>query len=192
MEATLRVGLPGWLIAGRQKSWATALDVTALVEEWTLALLDPVDALRRAAPEALRLPGWELAGKATVNATTMRVVRDAAADPDVQALIEEAIGPGKLTLQGSCLLLGLAAVTALDANIGKASALMLSDVKKRQVAKEGAAAKREHQRSAHAAALSEMEKPTVAALAEPASTKAGAERPVLTEMPPDAWGTAVR
>jgi hypothetical protein len=49
VEATLRVGLPGWLIADRQKSWATALDVTALIDEWALALLDPIDALRRAA-----------------------------------------------------------------------------------------------------------------------------------------------
>jgi hypothetical protein len=40
----------------------------------------------------------------------MRLVRDAAADREIEAAIADAVG---------CLLLGLAAVTALDANIGK-------------------------------------------------------------------------
>lgn len=170
MEATVRVGLPGWLVEGRQRSWSTALDVSALVDEWAVALLDPVEALKRAAPAALALPGWELAGRATVTPAVMRLLREAASDAEMVAVIERAIGRGKLGLQGSCLLLGLAAVTALDANIGRASALVLADVKKRQDARERVADERERQRSAEDAA------PPL--------------RPVLSPIPPDAFGKA--
>jgi hypothetical protein len=173
MEATLRVGLPGWLVAaGRHSSWSTAFDVTALVEEWALALLDPVDALRRATPAALELPGWSLCGRATVSPSVMKLVREAASDPEVVAHVERSLGRGKLSVQGSCLLLGLAAVTALDANIGRASASLLADVKKRQAARNAAAAERERQRSAEAAATPD------------------AARPSLSPIPADAFGKA--
>jgi hypothetical protein len=191
MEATLRVGLPGWLVAGRQKSWATALDVSTLVEEWALALLDPVDALRRAAPAALEQPGWELCGRATVTPAVMKLVREAAADPEVVAHIEKVVGAGKLSLQGSCLVLGLAAVTALDANIGRASALMLADVKKRKATRESAAAQRERQQSAPAAARHRADRPALAPLDGGVPSSAG-ERPELSPMPADAWGKDVR
>ena len=174
MEATVRVALPGWVGAGRQRTWATALDVTPLVEEWALVLLDPVGALARVAPAALRQPGWDLTGKATVSATVMRLVRDAAGDADVARTIEAAVGTGKMTLQGACLLLGLAATTALDANVGKASAVVLADLKRRRDAQSRVAAKRERQRSATAA------------------TRAEAARPTLSPLPGDAWGDAVK
>lgn len=174
MEATLRVALPGWLAADRHKSWSTALDVTPLLDEWALALLDPVDALRRVTPNALRLPGWELSGKATTSPAVMRLIRETAGDAEVVRHVEKAFGPGKLSLQGSCLLLGLAAVTALDANIGRASALVLADVKKRQAARESAAAQRERQRSA------------------PAAVRPEAGRPTLSPLADDAWGENVK
>jgi hypothetical protein len=189
MEATLRVGLPGWLAAGRQKSWSTALDVTPLLDEWALALLDPVAGLRRVAPSALQLPGWELCGKATVTPAVMRLVRDAAEDAEVVGAIEAAVGPGMLDLQGSCLLLGLAAVTALDANIGRASALVLADVKKRQATRESAAAQRERKRSAPAAAREQATRPALAQLKE---RPPDGGRPTLTPIPADAWGKDAR
>lgn len=191
MEAIVRVALPGWLLASRQKSWATALDVTPLLDEWALALLDPVDALRRAAPAALALPGWELAGRATVSPAVMKLVRDAATDPEVVALIEKAVGPDKLGIQGSCLVLGLAAVTALDANIGRASALMLAEVKKRKAARESAAAQRERQRSAPAAARDPAVGPAVVPLDEGGPNEKTTPRPELTPML-DVWGEDVR
>jgi hypothetical protein len=189
MEATLRVALPGWLGAGRQKTWAGALEVTPLLDEWALALLDPVASLRRVAPAALELPGWELSGKATVTPAVMRLVRDAADDADIVAAVEASVGPGKLGLQGSCLLLGLAAVTALDANIGRASAFALADVKKRQAAAESAAAQRERERSAPAAARKRARRRATASLD---AERARDERPVLSPMHPATWGEDVR
>jgi pyruvate/2-oxoglutarate dehydrogenase complex dihydrolipoamide acyltransferase (E2) component len=174
MEATMRVALPGWVGAGRQKTWATARDVTALIEEWALVLLDPVAALARVAPAALKQPGWDLSGKATVTPAVMRLVREAAADADVERAVAAAVGNGRMMLQGACLLLGLAAVTALDANVGKSAALTLTDLKKRQAAQASAAVERERQRSAKAA------------------TRAEAARPTLTPLPDDAWGERVR
>jgi hypothetical protein len=174
MDATMRVALPAWVGAGRQKTWATALDVTALIEEWALVLLDPVDALGRVAPAALKLPGWDLSGKATVTPAVMRLVRDAAQDPDIERAVAQAVGKGKMTLQGGCLLLGLAAVTALDANIGRAAALTLADLKKRQATQLSAEAERERQRSATAA------------------VRAEAVRPSLSPLPADAWGENVK
>lgn len=170
MDATVRVALPGWLGAGRTKTWATALDVSALIEEWALVLLDPVEAMARVAPAALKLPGWDLTGKATVTPTVMKLVRDAAASPEVERAVTEAVGAGKMDLQGACLLLGLAAATALDANVGKASAVVLADVKKRRAATASAEVKRERQRSA------------------PAEVRAEAARPTLSPIPRDAFG----
>jgi hypothetical protein len=161
MEATMRVALPGWVGAGRQKTWATALDVSALVEEWALVLLDPVDALVRVAPAALKLSGWDLTGRATVTPSVMRLIREAAGDAHVERAVTEAFGRGMTTLQGGCLIVGLAAVTALDANVGKASALALADLKKRRAAEVSTAAERERQRSAAAAVRSEAVRPTL-------------------------------
>jgi hypothetical protein len=174
MEATMRVALPGWLGAGRQKTWATALDVTALVDEWALVLLDPLDALGRVTPAALKLPGWDLSGKATVTPAVMRLIRDAAQDPDIERAVTQAFGKGKMTLQGGCLLLGLAVVTALDANVGRAAALTLADVKKRQAGQVSTGAERERQRSATAA------------------VRAEAVKPKLSPLPDNAWGDNVK
>jgi len=174
MEATLRVALPGWVGAGRQRTWATALDVSALVEEWALVLLDPVEALVRVAPAALKLSGWDLSGKATVTPAVMRLIREAAGDAHIERAVTEAFGSGKTTLQGGCLMVGLAAVTALDANVGKAAALALAELKKRRAAEVSTAAERERQRSAAAAVRSE------------------AVRPTLSLLPDDAWGDNVK
>jgi hypothetical protein len=103
----------------------------------------------------------------------MKLIRDAAADPEIVAHIEKVVGPGKLSLQGSCLVLGLAAVTALDANIGKATALTLADVKKRREARERAT------------------RPALAPLDRRVPPEA-AERPELSPIPVDAWGKDVR
>jgi hypothetical protein len=62
-------------------------------------------------------------------------------------------------------MLGLAAVTALDANVGRAAALTLADITKRQSAKVGAEAEREDQRSATAAARTEADRPTLSPIA---------------------------
>lgn len=174
MDATMRVALPEWVRAGRQKSWSTALDVTPLVEEWALVLLDPVDALGRVAPAALKLPGWDLSGKATVTPAVMRLIRDAAQDPDIERAVAQAFGKGKMTLQGGCLLLGLAAMTALDANVGRAAALTLADIKKRQATQVSTGAERERQRNATA------------------TVRAEAVRPKLSALPDDAWGENVK
>lgn len=138
MEATLRVALPASLLA-KPGSWATALDVTALLDEWALGLLDPVEALRKGAAKALAQEGWDLGGKATVSTATMRLIREAAADADLITTVK-ASGCGQLVrrdqlgAQGVCLLLGLAVVVTLEANVGKAAALFLADYDKRAVA----------------------------------------------------------
>jgi len=191
MEATLRVGLPGWLVLGRQPTWQTALDVAPLVEEWALAFLDPVDALRRSAPAALKQPGWELAGRATVTPALMRLVRDAAADADIRALVERALSGGAVSVHGTCLIVALAAVAALDANVGKASSFVLAETRKRKVAREAAAAQRERQRSAPADAADTPEAvPTQGAKGDAEAT--GGVRPNLSAIATDAWGEAAR
>lgn len=187
----MRVALPGWIGAGRQKTWATALDASALVEEWALVLLDPVGALVRVAPAALKLPGWDLTGKATVTPAVMRLVREAAGDPHVARAVTDAFGSGKTTLQSGCLVVGLAAVTALDANVGKASALALAELRKRRAAEVSAAAERERQRSAAAAVRSEAARPTLEPLPSETQAPTQGDRPTLTEMPADEWGTDV-
>lgn len=192
MDATLRVALPAWVSAGRQRTWATALDVSPLLEEWALVLLDPVEALTRVAPTALKESGWDLTGKATVTPAVMKLIRDAACEPEVERAIAEAVGPGKMTLQGACLMLGLAAVTALEANVGKAAALTLADLKKRKAATESAANKRERQRSAPVAARAEAARPTLTSMTEATARVPQGDRPTLTEMPADLWGTEVR
>lgn len=80
-------------------------------------------------------------------------------------------------------------MTALDANIGRASALILADVKKRQAARASAAAQRERKRSAPAAARQLAERPALASLEAP---QPDGERPTLTPLPPDAWGADAR
>ena len=52
MEDTLRAALPKSFLV-KPTGWNQALDLTDLVEEWTLALLDPVDALRCSAKRML-------------------------------------------------------------------------------------------------------------------------------------------
>lgn len=149
MDATLRVALPASLLA-KPGSWATALDVSALLDEWALGLLDPVEALRKGAAKALTQEGWDLGGKATIGPATMRLIREAAADADLVAAVKasgsgQLVRRGQLGPQGICLLLGLAVVVTLAANIGKAAALFLADYDKRAVAaahRERAAAER--------------------------------------------------
>ena len=150
MEATLRVALPASLLA-KPGSWATALDVSALLDEWALGLLDPVEALRKGAAKALAQEGWDLGGKATVSAATMRLIREAAADADLIAAVKasacgQLVKRDRLGPQGVCLLLGLAVVVTLETNVGKAAALFLAEYDKRAVAAaraERAAAERE-------------------------------------------------
>jgi hypothetical protein len=138
MEATLRVALPGSLLA-KPGSWATALDVSDLLDEWALGLLDPVEALRKGAAKALAQEGWDLGGKATVSGATMRLIREAAADADLIAAIKasdcgQLVRRGQLGPQGVCLLLGLALVVTLEANVGRAAASFLAEYDKRAVA----------------------------------------------------------
>jgi hypothetical protein len=138
MEATLRVALPASLLA-KPGSWATALDVSALLDEWALGLLDPVEALRKGAAKGLAQEGWDLGGKARVTGTTMRLIREAAADADLIAAVKASacgrlVRRGQLGPQGICLLLGLAVVVTLEANVGRAAALFLAEYDKRAVA----------------------------------------------------------
>jgi hypothetical protein len=138
MEATLRVALPASLLA-KPGSWAAALDVSALLDEWALGLLDPVEALRKGAAKALAQDGWDLGGKATVRTATMRLIREAAADADLIAAAKasacgQLVRRDQLGPQGVCLLLGLAVVVMLEANIGKAAAAFLAEYDKRAVA----------------------------------------------------------
>jgi hypothetical protein len=137
MEVTLRAALPESFLV-KPTGWNQALDLTDLVEEWTLALLDPVDALRCSAKRMLKAPKWELCAKATVSVPTMRLIREAADDPDVVAAVKGSayksfVKEEALTPQGVCLLLGLAAAVAIEANVGWAAALFLRDFDKRAV-----------------------------------------------------------
>ncbi len=131
----MKVALPGWMLAKRGP-WSALVDVTALVEEWAVALLDPIGELRRHTAKALEYPGWDLCGKATLSPATTRLLREAAAEPDVLAAVSKsAYGPlvrGRLHPQATCLLLGLVVVTALHADIGKAAAALHAEVQKRQ------------------------------------------------------------
>lgn len=66
-------------------------------------------------------------------------MRSAAADADLVAAVKasacgQLVRRGQLGPQGVCLLLGLAVVVALEANIGKAAALFLAEYDKRAVA----------------------------------------------------------
>jgi hypothetical protein len=78
------------------------------------------------AAKALEYPGWDLCGKATLSAATMRLLPEAAADADVLgAVAKSSYSPlvrGRLQPQAACLLLGLVAVTTLHADIGKGAA----------------------------------------------------------------------
>ena len=152
MDVTVKVALPGWMLA-RRAPWSGLLDVTPLIDEWAVALLDPIDELRRYAGEALKYPGWDLCGKATLTPATMRLVREAAADADVLAAVSESgyapLFRDRLQPQATCLLLGLVAVTTLHADIGKGAAALRAEVKKRQ---ERAASTSERERSEDAAA----------------------------------------
>jgi hypothetical protein len=136
MEVTLRVALPESFLV-KPAGWNQALDLTELVDEWALGLLDPVDALRSSAARMLKQGKWELCAKATVSAATMRLIREAAADPDVIAAVKSSfksfVKNGALSAQGVCLLLGVAVAVALEANVGKAAAVFLLDYDKRGV-----------------------------------------------------------
>lgn len=175
MEAVVRVGLPQWLtglrpLTARPESWRQAPDVTPLVEEWALIFIDPLDALRANVAAALRQPGWTLAARATLTPTTMRLLREAARTEEVEAALRAAGGG----LAAVPLLLGLVVVTAVEANLGKAAADVLAALGKREDLEARAAAQRERQRSA------------------PAAAEASAQRPTLTELPPDVFGEAAR
>lgn len=180
MEATLRVALPASLLA-KPGSWATALDVSALLDEWALGLLDPVEAVRKGAASALAQDGWDLGGKATVTGTTMRLIRQVADDADVIAAVKasacgQLVRGDKLGPQGVCLLLGLAVVVTLQANVGKAAAVFVAEYDKRAVAAaraERAAAERGDGGEARAV---------------PADAKRAAPRPVLSPLPPELSG----
>lgn len=169
MEVTVKVALPGWMLA-RRAPWSGLLDVTPLIEEWTLALLDPIDELRRYAGEALKYPGWDLCGKATLSPAMMRLVREAASDVDVLAAVARSsyapLVRGRLQPQATCLLLGLVVVTALHADIGKGAAALRAEIKGRQ---QHPARTSERQRS-------EDDAPRAAA---------AAERPTLSPLPAD-------
>jgi hypothetical protein len=137
MEVTLRAALPESFLV-KPTGWNQALDLTDLVEEWTLGLLDPVDALRRSAKRMLKASKWELCAKATVSAPTMRLIREAGTDSDVVAAVKGSayksfVKDEAPTPQGVCLLLGLAVAVAIEANVGKAGAMFLRDYDKRVV-----------------------------------------------------------
>jgi hypothetical protein len=156
MEVTLRVALPETFLV-EPTGWNHALDLTELVDEWALGLLDPVDAMRRSVARMLKQGKWELCAKATVSATTMRLIREAAADPDVIAAVKSSfksfVKNGALTPQGVCLLLGLAVAVALEANVGRAAALFLRDFDKRGVEAARAGRAKAEQASAAATAV---------------------------------------
>lgn len=178
MEATVRVALPKWLTglrapSARPGSWGQAPDVTALLEEWALVFLDPVAALRANVVAALGQPEWTLSAKATLTQTTARLLRDAARAEEVEAAIRAAGGDGG-SVGTVPLLVGVAAVTTVEANIGKAAADALVALQKREAVEAIAATQRERQRSAPVAATAE------------------AARPTLTEIPADAFGEAAR
>jgi hypothetical protein len=93
--------------------------------------------------KALAQDRWDLSGNATVSTATMRLVREAAADSDLIAAIKasacgQLVRRGQLGAQGVCLLLGLAVVVTLEANVGRAAAGFLADYDKRAVAAERA------------------------------------------------------
>ena len=137
MEVTLRIALPETFIVP-PGGWNRALDLTDLVDEWAFGLLDPMEALRSSTARMLKQAKWDLCAKATVSAATMRVVREAAAVPDVVAAVKSSaykrfVKNGALTGQGICLLLGLAVAVAIEANVGKAGAMFLRDYDKRVV-----------------------------------------------------------
>jgi hypothetical protein len=137
MEVKLRVALPESFLV-KPTGWNHALDLTELVDEWALGLLDPVDALRRSVKRMLKASKWELCAKATVSAPTMRLIREAAADHDVVAAVKGSpyksfVKDEALTPQGVCLMLGLAIALAIEANVGWAAALFLRDFDKRGV-----------------------------------------------------------
>lgn len=183
MEATVKVALPGWMLA-RRGPWSGLLDVTALVEEWAVGLLDPVGVLRRHAAKALEYPGWDLCGKATVSAATMRLLREAAADRDVlEAVSQSRYAPlvsERLGAQATCLLLGLAATTALDAYIGKAASSVRADVKKRY---DQAARTSEVQRTSERQRSKDA--PSEDAAAERPVRVSRPMRPILSPLPAD-------
>jgi hypothetical protein len=179
MEATVRVALPSWLaglrpLHAKPESWGQAPDVTALLEEWALAFADPIAALQANVGAALGQPGWTFGAKATLTQTTARLVREAVKAQGVEAAIRAALGNRSTRHATIPVLVGVAVVTAVEANIGKAASDALLVLQKRDAVKTRAAAERERQRSA------------------PAAAEVAAARPTLSPMPDDAFGEAAR
>jgi hypothetical protein len=123
---------------------------------------------------ALGQPGWTFAAKVTLTQTTARLVREALRAQGVEAAIRAAVGDKSPKHATVPLLVGVAVVTAVEANIGKAAADALLELQKREAIETRAEAQRERQRSA------------------PAAAEAEAARPTLTPMPADAFGEAAR
>lgn len=188
MDATVRAALPKWLGVIRADSWRHTYDVTPLVEEWALVFLDPVEALRRNVAQALSQPGWSLCAKATVTPTIHRLLRDAAADGEVEERVREALSGGTLGAGLLPLLLGVAAVTAVEANIGRAAGVALGELKKRERQAEVVEAMKEREQTDNASEAAQRERQRSAPAA---SRPAAAVRPTLTPIPDDAWGRSV-
>lgn len=73
---------------GRLEGSSHLQDVTALLDEWAV-LLNPVAAARRIAPDVLAASGWEMAGRATVSTTVIRLLRETAKDAEVVAAFSQ-------------------------------------------------------------------------------------------------------
>ena len=169
MDAVLRVALPEWLGVKPSSSWRGTYDVTPLVEEWTLEFVDPVEELSRVAPQLLAQPGWRLCARATVTPGLHRVIRDAGNNGELQELLRPLRERAELRRATIPLLLGLAAVTAVEASLGQAAAGALDEVRKR---------------AAFAARVAGDER----ASAERKSRDAGRHPATLEPLPPDAFG----
>src|SRR5207237_10740592 len=100
--------------------------VTALVNEWALGTLEPVEAVRKEARTRLADDGWAFRGRAVVSAAHVRLLRDAAVDADVVDAVrastaKSVLEADQLGRQGMALVLGLACIAALRADAGKAA-----------------------------------------------------------------------
>jgi len=113
---------------GRLEGSSHLQDVTALLEEWAV-LLNPVAAARRIAPDVLAASGWEMAGRATVSTSVIRLLREAAKDAEVVAAFSQSqrfasfVENGVLEDDRAISILAALAVTAsVRAAVGRESA----------------------------------------------------------------------
>lgn len=138
METTVYVAIPKRLAdAISSPHRAAEVDLTALLEEWATGFVFPTEALIKRARQILATEAdWKLRARATVTPATTRLLRDAATHDEVLKAVAGSelawlLDETELKPQATCLLLGLAALTALEAEVGREARRLNAEAERR-------------------------------------------------------------